>query len=123
MERLPKWNLHSNRPTFYDTDAVTMLELAANLHGAMNELIGEHNEHVENINKLVNDFITGQIKDREVFETALRQEFQDFIDVINIKYDAQEQRIDAKIRECEAAVDSFIAEINTAIDALLNASY
>lgn len=123
MQLLPKWYLHNNRPSFYDTDSVTILELAAKLSGAMNELIAEYNKHSENIDKLVQDFINDANADRQVFETALRQEFQDFIDVINMKYDAQEARIDAKIAEANAAMDALIARLNAAEEELLNAEY
>lgn len=85
IQLLPKWNLHNKRPSFYDTDSVTMLELAAKLHGAMNEVIEAYNELEENINKQTGDFITETNQDREVFASALRQEFQDFIDIINLK--------------------------------------
>lgn len=120
---LPKWYLHKNRPTFYDMDAGTMLELASTLHGKMNEVIDDYNQHRENVNKIITDFITGQEKDREIFEKALRQEFQDFIDVINLKYDAQEGRINAKIAEFERYADEFMAEIDSAIDTALEAEY
>lgn len=88
---LPKWNLHSNRPTFYDTDSVTMLELAAKLHGAMNELITEYNQFVENTNATIQNFIDSTNQDQETFETALRQEFQDFIDIVDLKLKAMEE--------------------------------
>ncbi len=88
---LPKWNLHGNRPTFYDTDSVTMLELAAKLHGAMNELITEYNQFVENTNATIQNFIDSTNQDQETFETALRQEFQDFIDIVDLKLKAMEE--------------------------------
>lgn len=90
---LPKWNLHGNRPTFYDADAVTMLELASILHGSMNTVIDEYNKLAESVNKTITDFTTGAIKDREEFETALRQEFQDFIDIVNLKNEDMDRRI------------------------------
>lgn len=120
---LPKWYLNENRPSFYDMDAGTMLELATSMHGKMNEVIDDHNQHSENIDKIINDFLTGQEQDREIFKTALRQEFQDFIDVINLKYNSQEDRIDAKIRVFEKYADDFMEELEKAIDEALNASY
>lgn len=114
IELLPKWHLHGNRPSFYDCDSVTLLELASKLHGAMNELITEYNNFVDDVNARITEFMSETNSDQEAFEVAMRQEFQDFIDVINMKYDAQEQRIqdaiDAGIREIESAVDTVIAE-------------
>lgn len=82
---LPRWNLHQNRPTFYDTDSVTMLELAGRMHGSMNELITDYNSFVDNVNKIITEFVNNTEKKNEVFETALRQEFQDFIDIVDLK--------------------------------------
>lgn len=85
IELLPKWNLHGNRPSFYDADSVTILELASKLHGTMNEIISEFNKLVENVNKTMEEFKTSANKELETFETAMRQEFQDFIDVVDVK--------------------------------------
>lgn len=91
---LPKWHLHGNRPTFYDADAVTMLELASTLHGTMNAVIDDYNKFVDATNKTIADFISGEIESREVFETAIRQEYQDFIDVVELKLKDQDKQIE-----------------------------
>lgn len=105
---LPKWHLHANRPTFYDGDAVTMLELASTLHASMNNVIDEYNKLEEEVNKTVTAFIDGEIKNREVFESAIRQEFQDFIDIVNLKIHGFE--VDFSKME-----DDLINKINLAI--------
>lgn len=91
---LPRWNLHANRPTFYDTDAVTMLELASRLHGSMNELIADYNKFTEELEKKFTEFIDSENKDEETFRTALRQEFQDFIDTVDLKMRDQDRAIE-----------------------------
>ena len=74
---LPKWCLHGNRPTFYDCDAVTMLELASNLHGSMNTVIAEYNKLAEEVNSRLGDieqnvidittqYVTGAIQAGEI---------------------------------------------------------
>lgn len=131
---LPKWNLHNSRPSFYDADSVTMLELAAKLHGTMNSLIEDYNKLTENVNKLIGDFKEGTIQDLTIFQTALRQEFQDFIDAVNLEQQGREQRIDQKvaeaeatftrqINELEAATNELIAEIRGSIEDLMNTEY
>lgn len=90
---LPKWHLHGNRPTFYDGDAVTMLELASTLHASMNSVIEEYNKLEESVNKSVSEFMAGEVKNREEFEVGLRQEFQDFIDIVNLKNEDMNHRI------------------------------
>ena len=91
---LPKWYLHGNRPTFYDGDAVTMLELASTLHASMNSVIEEYNKLEESVNKSVSEFMAGEVKNREEFEVGLRQEFQDFIDIVNLKCLTMQTQID-----------------------------
>ena len=41
IQLLPKMYLHGNRPSFYDSDSVTVLELSAQMRGKMNELIDD----------------------------------------------------------------------------------
>ena len=105
---LPRWNLHQNRPTFYDTDSVTMLELASNLHGKMNELIEDYNTYVDSVNKTITDFLNSEQKDEETFRTALRQEFQDFIDAIDLKTMHQDQEIEDGVRHMKNNLTSTI---------------
>ena len=123
IELLPKMYLHGNRPSFYDSDSVTVLELSAEMRAKMNELIDDYNKFAEGVNVKIEEFITKQDADWETYKTAMRQEFQDFIDVINIKYDAQEARIDGKIGAVEDAINALIARLNAAENELLNAEY
>lgn len=120
---LPKWNLHNSRPSFYDSDTVTMLELAAKLHGTMNSLIEDYNSLVEGVNKTIAEFKEGTIEDFEAFETAMRQEFQDFIDSVAVGYQLQEQRINTKIEEFENTVNELIGEIQGSVETLLNTDF
>lgn len=98
---LPKWYLHGNRPTFYDADSVTMLELASTLHGSMNTLIEDYNHFVDNVNNTITEFINATEKDQEVFQVAIRQEFQDFIDIVNLKYSEMELVLNNTITNLE----------------------
>lgn len=91
---LPKWNLRNNAPSFYSTDAVTMLELAARLHASMNKLIDDYNERSEALEARLTEFETGAREDMETHETSIRQEFQDFIDIVNLKVLDVEQAIE-----------------------------
>lgn len=116
IDILPKWILNTPRPCFYDVESATTIEMVSRLHGKMNELIGDYNKFVDEVNKKITDFMNDTTADRVVFETAMRQEFQDFIDVVNVKYNAQEQRI-------EKAIADGIAEIESAVDSVLDATY
>ena len=85
IELLPKWNLYGNKHSFYEADSVTLIELASKLTGTMNALIEEYNTFAESVNNKVDAFMATTGQDQEAFETALRQEFQDFIDTIDMK--------------------------------------
>lgn len=95
----PKCVLPPTSPSFYDLESVTLSEMAARLHS-----------------KLANH-------EDGVFEAALRQEFQDFIDIVNMKYGAQEKIIDDKIAECIKVAEECIAQIDSAIEIALSATY
>lgn len=91
LKLLPRWVLQDTRPNFYDTESVTPIEMAGKLHGAMNELITEYNTFVDQWNEKITAFMTGSKDDLAIFESAMRQEFQDFIDTIDIKIKEIEQ--------------------------------
>lgn len=118
---LPKWYLNHNRPTFYDTDAGTMLELAGNMHGKMNEIIDDYNEFVESINNRIEEHLTDSETNWELFKTGLRQEFQDFIDAVDMKIANIEKNTDSatiddillRITNLEYTLNTGLAEINS----------
>lgn len=68
---LPNWFINSKNPSFYDTESATTIEMVAKLHASVNNII-----------KLINEE-HGESKDK-AFEIALRQEFQDFMDVVEL---------------------------------------
>lgn len=120
---LPIWNLNPNRSSFYDRDSGTLLELAAKLHSTMNELIDDYNKFIVDINEKLSKFEQDSTADRELFETGLRQEFQDFIDTVDLKIANIEKNTDSatiddlalRITNLEQAYNTGLAEINTAL--------
>lgn len=85
MKLLPQWVLTHLKPGFYDVESGTTIEQTAKVYKAMNELIEEYNTFVDNWNTRIEEFNSGVISDNEAFRIALRQEFQDFIDVVALK--------------------------------------
>ena len=108
MNRLPHWVLTSKRPAFYDSESGSSIEQTAKVYGAMNELIDEYNKFVDNVNKNIDDFEKGIINDNEVFAVGLRQEFQDFIDVIELKMNDAENFMKANLQQ---SADKYLADI------------
>ena len=107
---LPRWNLQPNRPSFFDTDSATLLELASVLHSSMNNVIEEYNNLSDNVNNLIQNFVSDSNADYEVFRTAIRQEFQDFIDIIDIKYQAHDNTINDAFTNIEQMISDKVID-------------
>lgn len=120
---LPRWNLNPNRSSFYDRDAGTLLELAAKLHASMNELIEDYNKFVESVTNNLNKFEADAANDIELLKTGLRQEFQDFIDTVDIRIQHIESNVSSdyidelaqRIYNLEQQYETGLAEINAAL--------
>lgn len=112
MNLLPHWVLTDKFPAFYDSESKTALEQTARVYGAMQELIKEYNSFVDSVNQHILDFENAAKKDYEIFTTAIRQEFQDFIDVVTLKIQSQDSII-------EDAVSYMKTNLSESIDAAL----
>ena len=117
VELLNKLRIDNTLPAFNDLESATAIELVSKVYSKMNELIKEHNSFVDNVNKTIEDFKNSTTKDLEAFEVALRQEFQDFIDVINLKIMSQDNLIEGAIDYMKNNLEATVTEqINTAIN-------
>lgn len=85
MINLPKWRLTSKYPAFLDSESGTAIEQTAKVYGAMQELIDEYNAFVQEMETRINEFESTTNEDLETFKTSMRQEFQDFIDTVDMK--------------------------------------
>lgn len=88
MKLLPKWIMQDTQPAIYDAESVTAIEGVAKLHAAMQTLIKEYNTLVDDINGQFEQIVSSYEGDQKEYETAMRQEFQDFIDVVNMKLES-----------------------------------
>ena len=91
---LPRWNLQPGRPTFYDTDSATMLELAAKMQATFNLMVEDYNKFTDKLNGQMQLFMDATNADQATFQVAIRQEFQDFINVIDLKIADMERSIE-----------------------------
>lgn len=94
IQSLPPWALTNPNPAFYSSESGSVIEQTAKMYAKVNELVSEYNSFTENVNTIIKDFTTATTKDLGAFEVALRQEFQDFIDVVNLKILDQDKKID-----------------------------
>lgn len=116
MEKLPKWCVTDKFPALYDVESATAIEMVAKLYGAMNSLIEEYNNFVDNINESVGDFTTTATNDNELFRISLRQEFQDFIDTVELYLkqngtDGDEYLTVNEFNEFKANIETFVSQI------------
>lgn len=109
IKKLPNWCIVNKFPAFYDTESATAIEQTARIYGKMNELVESYNSFAENITNTINGFIGETEEENETFKIALRQEFQDFIDTI-----------DLKILAIEKDISSFETSTNTTVNSLKN---
>lgn len=107
MDLLPKWALVNHFPAIHDFESLTVLEQTARIYGAMNQLIGEYNTFADQINKSIEDFQTASEEDRNNFEIAMRQEFQDFIDIVDLRI----KEIDSSIDQIKKDTEKYSKEI------------
>ena len=86
MKKLPNWFLTNPRPANYDSESLTVIEQTARLYAAMNELIEEYNETISALTKRLEEYESGLTEEMTTFAVGLRQEFQDFIDIAELKF-------------------------------------
>lgn len=119
MRLLPNWVLTNKYPANYDSESATVIEQTAKLYGAMNELIEEFNKYIDGTNSTIEEFITTTNSDLETFKVGLRQEFQDFINVVDLKLmsveDTIEETLNAYINEGKLALTEYYDEENEAL--------
>lgn len=75
MQLLPIWVLPPTLPSVYDSESFTALEMVSKLYGAVNELIKEYNETVEQLNGFKED----EKAAREEFELKITKVIKQFI--------------------------------------------
>lgn len=85
MENLPNWNLSKGLPASNDFETKTAIEKVYLLYNKVNSMIKAFNEFVSNVDQKIKDYESKYENDLETFTTSLRQEFQDFIDVVDLK--------------------------------------
>lgn len=121
MNLLPKWLLTPGIPAFNDYESSTMQEQTYKVYQAMNKLIEEYNKFVDDTNKVLTDFQAKYDEDIEVFTTSMRQEFQDFIDVVELKLLTVKEEViaDLDLTELEQQLESMTAQL-TALETKVN---
>lgn len=85
INKLPAWCIINKFPAFYDVESATAIEQTARVYGKMNELVDSYNGFAETLTNTINGFIGETEGEYETFKIAIRQEFQDFINTVDLK--------------------------------------
>ena len=118
IDNLPKWNIADSNPAFYEYESATAIEMVAKLYAKVKELIESHNTFTDEMTKAFEEFKQAVNDNFELFSTELRQEFQDFIDVVELKIKDQDAKIDDAVDYMKNKIVSTTQ--NIVINALAN---
>ena len=99
IKNLPNWYVADDQPAFYDTESATAIEMVAKLYAKIQELIPYFNENYSEITKIVEEFKSLIDDNFNAFAVELRQEFQDFIDIIELKIKGNNINVIIKSKE------------------------
>lgn len=81
MYRLPIWVLTQNRPSIYDSESSTPIQMVAKLYQTMQDLINEYNKHVDEVNKTLE---LNETEQRE-FESRIEETILNHFKCIDLK--------------------------------------
>lgn len=111
MKQLPLWVLNEKFPNFYDMESKTVIEQTARVYGAMRSLIEEYNKMISDLNVNLEEFEQLFGTNYENFAMGLRQEFQDFINVIDLKVLAQDKYLRENMLEASKdVIDAYVLQ-------------
>lgn len=107
IDVLPNWVMTKAQPMQYDSESATGIEMVAKMYAKMQEIVEHYNEFANSVNTSIKEFEDLISNEYEELELGLRQEFKDFIDIINLKAKKMNNEIANK-------VESEIANVNVA---------
>lgn len=113
---LPPWILTNPQPAFLDSESGSVLEQTAKMYAKVNELIESYNLFTSGIDKKMADFLKADEKAKEEHMTAIRQEFQDFIDIVALKlqeFSNLKETYSKAIENQNKAIDNAVSYMQT----------
>lgn len=90
---LPFWVLTDLQPAFYDSESGTVLQQLSRIYPKIQEVIDRYNDFVREVNRYINEFETGIIKDFECFKNCIIKTMNDYIETIDTKINLQDMDI------------------------------
>ena len=105
--------LNGTQPAYHDKEALTAIQAISRIIGKVNEITGDYNSFRETLENHFNKFLSDSDNNDKVFRTALRQEFQDFIDIIDLKVRAIQNEVNTFEDDYEAQVSEEVKTLIT----------
>lgn len=102
MYRLPIWVLTQNRPSIYDSESSTPIQMVAKLYQTMQDLINEYNNYVDEVNKTLE---LNETEQRE-FESRIEKTILNHFKCIDLKIEEINKYLHDNVS------DAIIDEIN-----------
>lgn len=117
---LPYWVLTDLQPAFYDSESGTVLQQLSRLYPKIQEIIKGYNDYVREVNRYIDEFETGIIKDFECFKNCITKTMTDYIESIDMKVNIQDSTITEAIERQDTAIEDKFNEQDTAIANAIN---
>lgn len=116
MYLLPKWVLTQNRPSVYDSESLTSVQMVAKVYQAMNDLIEEYNKFADEVNSNILKYQESLTADNEEFKECITKTVENYIKAIDIKIDKQDLVIQKAVNYMtENIVDTTKELVNQAL--------
>lgn len=90
---LPFWVLTDLQPAFYDSESGTVLQQLSRIYPKIQEVINSYNDFVREVNRYIDEFENGIIKDFNCFKNCIIKTMNDYIESIDTKINLQDMDI------------------------------
>ena len=105
---LPNWVLTNIQSAFYDSESGTILQQMARVYSKIEELINTYNDFVREINRYIDEFEDGIIKDFECFKNCIIKTMNDYIETIDTKINLQDLKIKNKFDSQDEVIQNAV---------------
>ena len=105
---LPNWVLTNIQSAFYDSESGTILQQMARVYSKIEELINTYNDFVREINRYIDEFEDGIIKDFECFKNCIIKTMNDYIETIDMKINLQDKSIQDKFDSQDEVIQNAV---------------
>lgn len=90
---LPYWVLTDLQPAFYESESGTVLQQLSRIYPKIQEVINSYNDFVRDVNRYIDEFENGIIKDFDCFKNCIIETMNNYIETIDTKINLQDMDI------------------------------